>query len=62
MTTPDQRRYQVTPRPATVGGGFKLQCFDLDGVETMGGIFDTEDEAEEEAHDWLSSQSTASDD
>lgn len=52
-------RYAITPRPELLGGGFKLQCFELNkSVETemMGGVFATEPEAENEAIDWLNSQ------
>ncbi len=52
-------RYEVTPRPAHVDGGWKLQLFE-DDEEVGGGVFPAGDDgyadALAEGQDWLSTR------
>jgi hypothetical protein len=43
-------RYEVTPRPEEVGGGWKLQLIE-DDEEVGGGIFEATDEGYQDALD-----------
>lgn len=49
--------YEIMPRPARLGGGWRLRLLE-DGVEVGGGIFldDEHDQAEMVALDWLESR------
>lgn len=51
-------RYLIKPRAAQLGG-FKLECFENENdteIEVLGGVFETEIEAENEALEWLNSR------
>lgn len=56
MSDVHRYRYEVTPRPKEVGGGWKLQLFE-DDEEMGGGIFEGNDEgyqaALDQGEDWV---------
>lgn len=68
-----QYTYEITRRPAEVGGGWRLQLFE-DGKEVGGGVFPpvvglrydialtaAKDDAEDEAIAWLASRPSSPD-
>jgi len=52
-------RYQIEPRPETLGGGWRLRLF-VDTEEVGGGVFqeDEYEDAVDTANEWLSSRNT----
>lgn len=42
--------FEITPRSDFVGGGWRMQVFDLDGVEIAGGVFPPGDDGYCDAH------------
>jgi hypothetical protein len=50
-----QYSYEIDPRPAELGGGWRLRLME-DGIEVGGGVFPAYDDALAEASVWLSSR------
>lgn len=48
------RSYEIVPRPAAVGGGWKLVLLE-DGEEAGGGVFPVVQEGPQEGMDWWNS-------
>lgn len=67
MSEKPEYRYEILPRPKSVGGGLRLCCYHLD-EEVMGGVFPFPENATEEdiqnvysdvlddANEWLDSR------